>query len=270
MHLCGFNNMIKLLMEELHFVQEHPNHTFSGEDVTDYSEQDKYYVECLKAIENIMDIDAYIIDYMNKRVLYATKGCSAYLGREVNEHHFPDIQYLDKIIAEEEIFRISAVNSKAYDFFYSLPKERRLKCSFTQNYKIRASNGKTVLINHRGSILSLTGKGALRLTLCVISIPTNDKTGSAYIKMLDTGAVYEYISLSQRFIEVKTQKLSSKANMIIELASKGKTEAEIASELEISINTVKYHKKQIFSQIGVKNIAEAIQWTNNQKKMIKR
>jgi hypothetical protein len=84
-------------MEELHFVQSHPNHTFSEEDITDYSEQDKYYIHCLKAIENIMDIDAYIIDYMNKQVLYATKGCSVYFGKEVNEHSFFGIGQLDKI-----------------------------------------------------------------------------------------------------------------------------------------------------------------------------
>lgn len=217
-----------------------------------------------------MDIDAYIIDYMNKRVLYATKGCSAYFGREVNEQSFFGIGQLDKIIVQEEVLRISTVNSKVYDFCYSLPLERRLKLTFTQNYKIKAQNGNTVLINHRGSILSLTEKGALRLTLCVISLPTSDKVGNSYIKMLDTGAVYEFIPSSQRFVEVKTQKLTSKADMVIKLASKGKTEVEIAKELKISINTVKYHKRQIFARLGVKNIAEAIQWTNNQKKMIKR
>lgn len=256
-------------MKQLHFVQSHPNHTFSDEDKKDYSEQDKYFIQCLKTMENIMDINAYIIDYVNKRVLYATKGCSAYLGKEVNEHSFFSIQHLDEIVVPEEIARISAVNAKVYDFCYSLPKERRLKCYFTQNYRIRARNGNAVLINHRGSVLSLTEKGALRLTLCVISIPTSDKVGNAYMKMLDAGAVYEFIPSSQKFVEVKTQKLTPKADMIIKLASKGKTEAEIANELGISINTVKYHKKQIFSRIGVKNIAETIQWANNQKKMIK-
>lgn len=257
-------------MEELHFVQSHPNHTFSEEDKTDYSEQDKYFIQCLKTIENIMDIDAYIIDYVNKRILYATKGCSVYLGKEINEHSFFGIEHLDNILAPEEVSRITVVNSKVYDFFYSLPIRRRLKFYFTQHYKIRVRNGNTVLVNHRGSILSLTEKGGLRLTLCVLSLPTSDKVGNAYIKMLDTGTVHEFIASSQMFVEVKTQKLTSKADMVVKLASKGKTEAEIAKELGISINTVKYHKKQIFSRLGVKNIAEAIQWANNQKKMIKR
>lgn len=257
-------------MENLHFVQSHPKHTFSEKDKKDYSEQDGYFIQCLKTMENMMDINAYIIDYINKRILYATKGCSLFFGKEVNERSYLDIQHLDSILLPEEVPRISAVNSKVYEFCYSLPIRRRLKFYFTQDYKVRAKNGSSILINHRGSILCLTEEGALRLTLCVISYPTSDKVGNAYIKMHDTGIVYEFISSSQKFVEVKTQKLTSKANMIIELASNGKTEAEIARELGISVNTVKYHKKQIFSRIGVKNTAEAVQWVNNQKKMIKR
>ena len=57
---------------------------------------------------------------------------------------------------------------------------------------------------------------------------------------------------------------------ILKLASNGKTETEIAEILGISIPTVKYHKKKIFARIGVKNTAEAIQWMNNQKKLVKR
>ena len=40
--------------------------------------------------------------------------------------------------------------------------------------------------------------------------------------------------------------------------------------LGISLPTFKYHKKKIFARIGVKNTAEAIQWMNNQKKLVKR
>lgn len=257
-------------MKESHFVQLHPYHPFSEEDKTDYSEQDKYFIQCLKSMENIMDIDAYIIDYKTKNILYATKGCSIYFGKEIKEHSPLSIRHLDKILIPEELIRISLVNSKVYDFFYSLPINRRSKIYFTQDYKIKARNGNVVLINHRGTILSLTEDGELRLTLCVISCPTSDKVGNSYIKMVDTGTVYEFITSSKKFVEVKTQKLTSKANKIIQLASNGKTEEEIANELKISVNTVKYHKKRIFAQLGVKNTAEAIQWINNQKKLVRK
>jgi len=255
-----------------HFVQSHPLHTFDQDDRKDYSHKDKYFIQSLKAIENIMDIDAYIIDYVNERVLYATKGCSILGGNNyVDSNSFIGLTYFDEVISPEDLPTISVINSKVYEFLYSLPIKRRLNFYFTQDFRIKIKHSnKTTLINHRGTVLDITDKGALRLTLCVNSFPTNDKPGNAYLKLTDTNTIYEFMKSSQKFVEVKTQKLTSQATTVLKLASNGKTESQIADILGISIYTVKYHKKRIFSQLGVKNTAEAIQWMNNQKKMVKR
>lgn len=49
------------------FVSSHPSHVFDTEDSIDYSERNQHFIQCLKALEALMDIDAYILDYMNKR-----------------------------------------------------------------------------------------------------------------------------------------------------------------------------------------------------------
>lgn len=257
-------------MKQTHFVQTHPLHIFSECDYTDYSHRDNYFIQSLKAMENFMDIDAYIIDYLNRRILYATKGCSAYFGNKADKNTDWDIDHLDKIILPEDLSKLAIINSRVYDFFYALPKERRQLCYFTQDFRVQTKKNPHVLINHKGTVLDLTDNGTLRLTLCIISHPTSDKPGNAYIKMTDDNTVYRFISSSGKFVEVKTQKLTSKAATILKLTSNGKTEIEIAEILKISVNTVKYHKKRIFAQLEVKNAAEAIQWMNNQKKMVRR
>ena len=62
------------------FVSSHPSHGFDTEDSIDYSERNQHFIQCLKALEALMDIDAYILDYMNKKILYVTKGSSLFLG----------------------------------------------------------------------------------------------------------------------------------------------------------------------------------------------
>ncbi len=119
-------------------------------------------------------------------------------------------------------------------------------------------------------MLDLTNDGALRLGLCVISFPTAEKPGNAYVKMNDNSVVYQYMPSSGKFVEVKTQKLTPRATSILKLASNGKTDAQTAELLGLSLYTVKWHKKQIFARLGVKNTAEAIQWMNNQKRLVKR
>lgn len=255
-------------MTDSSFVQFNPKHVFYENEETDYSLRDQFHIQSLKAIENLMDIDAYIIDYINRRILYATKDSFIRLDRNIDENTFVGVSYLDNVIFEEDLPKISVINSKVYEFVYSLPIERRLNLCFTQDFRIKTKNGCIALINHKGTILDLQNDGTPRLTLCVYSTPTNDKPGNSYIKITDSKKIYEFMSASQKFVEVKTQKLTSKATKVLKLASNGKNEVQIAETLGISLSTVKYHKQKIFSQLGVKNTAEAIQWLNNQKKMI--
>lgn len=60
-------------MEELHFMQKHPSEIFPNEDKIDYSEKNKCFIQSLKTMENLMDMNAFIIDNLNKQILYATQ-----------------------------------------------------------------------------------------------------------------------------------------------------------------------------------------------------
>ncbi|MDG1802787.1 MAG: response regulator transcription factor [Paracoccaceae bacterium] len=52
--------------------------------------------------------------------------------------------------------------------------------------------------------------------------------------------------------------LSRKERAILEALSKGLTNRELAKELDISINTVKFHLSNLFEKLSVKNRAQAI------------
>lgn len=54
------------------------------------------------------------------------------------------------------------------------------------------------------------------------------------------------------------QQLSRKEHVILEALSKGLTNRELASELDISINTVKFHLSNLYDKLNVKNRAQAI------------
>ena len=254
------------------FVSSHPFHVFDTEDSIDYSERNQHFIQCLKAFEAFMDIDAYILDYMNKKILYVTKGSSLFFENTLDDIQREGYLYFEKFIHEKDIEARAPCNRRVFEYFYSLPLNKRLNFNgyYTYDLRVRDRRGKMVLINQKITILDLTNDGIIRLTLCVISYPTAEKPGNAYLKLNDNSVVWQYIPSIDKFVEVKTQRLTSKAMMILKLASNGKTETEIAEILGISIPTVKYHKKKIFARIGVKNTAEAIQWMNNQKKLVKR
>ena len=46
--------------------------------------------------------------------------------------------------------------------------------------------------------------------------------------------------------------------IVLKLISQGLTTEAIALEMGISVNTVKYHKKKVFSELGVQSTGEAV------------
>jgi DNA-binding NarL/FixJ family response regulator len=50
--------------------------------------------------------------------------------------------------------------------------------------------------------------------------------------------------------------LTPRQRQVLELVAAGRSNAEIASELIISVNTVKFHMRTIYSQLGVRNRRE--------------
>lgn len=220
------------------------------------------YVSLLKSFESSMDIDAWILDYKNERIVYATKNSNILINNNIR---ILDFSYFENILPQKELQTLIKISQAGFNFFYSLPINRRLNGYITYDLRIKRPC-RFLLMNIKFSPIILTGKGIIRLALCIMSNSVNCKSGNVYIKMNDTLKVYELIEKSDKFVEIKKQKISSKSFSVLQLASKGMKEAEIAETLNISLSTVKYHKKQIFDKLNVKNTVEAVQWINNQKK----
>jgi DNA-binding NarL/FixJ family response regulator len=55
-------------------------------------------------------------------------------------------------------------------------------------------------------------------------------------------------------------RLSPREMEVLEFAARGKTNPEIAEELNVSENTVRFHMKNIFEKLGVTNRTEAAAW----------
>ncbi len=62
----------------------------------------------------------------------------------------------------------------------------------------------------------------------------------------------------ESFQEKKLKELSARENNVITLLSEGKSYAVIGEELNVSLNTIKYHIRNIYEKLHVKNKVEAI------------
>ncbi|SHF46513.1 regulatory protein, luxR family [Mariniphaga anaerophila] len=248
------------------YIFNHPKHRFTTreEDIATLN----HFKQLLSVISNLSDIDAYVLNYKENTFEYITPGSRLLKCTPVKVPNALGFDYYKEIVHPKDFEFLIKINRTGFDFFYNLPITRRKNGYITYNFRIKNKNGKYQIVNHKLTPLQLTNEGAIVYSLCVLSEPTSDSPGNAYVKMNDTLKVYEFLPDKMKFVEVVTQKLSQRLYELLKFASQGKKAKEIAELMRISVNTVKFHKKTIFEKTGTKNIAEAIQWMNNQKLMM--
>ena len=77
--------------------------------------------------------------------------------------------------------------------------------------------------------------------------------------------VFPYEVLSPSTKDTQLAELTSKEFQILEYLSQGKTNRQLASHFQISINTVKFHLKNLYEKICVDNRAHAVAFYNEAK-----
>ncbi len=67
----------------------------------------------------------------------------------------------------------------------------------------------------------------------------------------------------ESFQEKKLEELTERENKVLTLLSEGKSYANIGEELNVSLNTIKYHVRNIYEKLHVSNKSEAIKFFKN-------
>ncbi|MBS1636958.1 MAG: response regulator transcription factor [Bacteroidetes bacterium] len=81
------------------------------------------------------------------------------------------------------------------------------------------------------------------------------------VRMVNDNSIYvpdDYSHLIKKFREISNNNLSAREVEILKLIAQEKTSAKIAEELNLSINTIESHRKNIFYKLQVKNVAGMI------------
>ena len=79
--------------------------------------------------------------------------------------------------------------------------------------------------------------------------------------------IFEYNPKLNRFIENKYQNITKQESIILKQLAQGYTETQVAEQSKGSVNTIKFHKKNLFKKLGIASITSALQWFNIYKKL---
>ena len=226
---------------------------------------DSLHMNYLQAINSLTNNVFYIFDYTRNKLIYPDNLI------QFLEHEFPltkhGYQFYEKYVHPEDLKMLVKINNLAFDFFYTLKQDQRKYVNIVYDMRLKGINGDYILVNHHQTPLKLTGDGKIAQALCQISLACYQHPGNIFIKLNHTKIIFEYNPQLNSFIENKHQNITKQESAILKQFAQGYTETQVAEQLKVSVNTIKFHKKNLFKRLVTTGITSALQWFNIYKKL---
>lgn len=215
------------------------------------------YIETAKAFARNMFRPVFIVDLFENKYQYVSNLSSFLFGNCLSEDSNSIIDKHQPSFVSEEATQLKLILSKAYDLFltFSIEERRELVFSF---YTYLQYNGNKKIVHLRISPLALTDDGDLWLVLCTTSLSSRKRPGHYVMKLYNDSEYLLYHPDKDRWFHKEGLVLSFEEKEILLLSSQGYTMKEIASKLGKTEDSIKLHKRVIFSNLGVRSITEAV------------
>lgn len=236
---------------------------FSVKDTEINSDILDYYMKLFDSFSRVTQLSFYVVDYHKKGFIYVSDNplfLSGYSREEVSEM---GLEFYGKVVSQEDMKRLEVFNYEAYKIFHTYPVDFRRNMSMSFDFELIQPDKRSILINHKYTPVCLTESGQIWLALCVVTLSTKKAPGSI-TAMLD-GKYYEFnfCPKTNKLIKKDIVLLSRREKEVLQLSVQGNSNEQIGNKLFIDINTVKFHKRNIYSKLDVKNINEAITYAQN-------
>lgn len=218
----------------------------------------EFLIQLARAFSQMTYQSLYIVDYSKKGFIYVSDNPIFLCGTRPEQVLREGYMFYLKNVPEKDLEMLLQINTAGFAFFNQLTKEDRSNYFISYDFHLKQQKGDLMLINHKLKPLLLDHHGNPWIALCLVSISSNKKAGNIRFKNSELNKSYEFNIEANEWHEVKMISLNNREKNILMLSAQGLTMEEIASQLFLSADTIKFHKKNIFRKLNAKNITEAI------------
>lgn len=228
----------------------------------DYQQIEEHYIRIADFIAQNSHKCVYLVDYHQKRILYASEGFRFWLGLDLSQNNYLDYHFYLRHIPEKDIPIFQEFNRACLAFFNRLPLEERTSYTYSTDIHFLHGN-KLRLANQQFAPLLLDSNGNCRLAICVFSFSCWKNSGHFLAMRKGNPYYYEYSLEQHCWVPYERTQLNSLQHEILNLASQGFNVNEIGSLLCKSPETIKSAKKELFTKLGVHTMTSAIIYAMN-------
>ncbi|MEM1338181.1 MAG: LuxR C-terminal-related transcriptional regulator [Bacteroidota bacterium] len=226
--------------------------------------QTSNYLEVIEAFARTTYRSIYVIDYHKKGFEYVSENPLFLCGLSAKEVQEMGYDFYFKYVPKEDLQLLLKINTIGFDFYEGLPLEERKKHTISYDFHLKNEEGKVVLINQKLTPLFLTEKGKIWKAICIVSLSSQQSSGNITIYKNGEES-YEYNSRDDCWRTHQKIELSEREKEIVQYSIRGYSINEIAHNIFVSPDTVKFHRRKLFEKLDVANISEAISYVTVNK-----
>lgn len=221
------------------------------------------FIDAVDAFSRTTNQSIYVIDYYKQGFLYVSNNPLFLCGEASKDVLRAGYLFYVNHVPTEDLELLLVINQAGFDFYNQIPIKDRLKYSIAYDFHLIQGDKRLALVNHKLTPLVLDNKFNIWLALCVVTPSSNEQSGNIILTKKDGICDFKYDLVAKKWIEQKKVKLTAQERQIIAHAIQGLTIDEISSKMHISSATVKFHRKNIFTKLNVRNISEAVSYLSN-------
>lgn len=199
----------------------------------------------------------YIFNFQTLDFEIVSSGMEKMLGYSTDKF---TIDFFMSLVHPDDISWLVSFENRISRFFAEIPQEKIMKYKNRYDLRLRKKDGNYIRILHQASIAQMDKNGALIRTLGVHTDITHLKAeGKPVMSLIGLDGEPSYIDIDVKndYIE-SVEILTSREKDVLRLLISGYLSKEIASELNISKQTVDRHRKNMLNKNNLKNTAELI------------
>ena len=203
-----------------------------------------------------MGIGVYMLNYETASYLYVNNALSNFYRIDKEVFLKSDLRILDKIIHPDDLIHFLKIITKTAGLLLKMSFKEKTESKLKVFYRIRLANGSYSWCMQMNQVIHQSNTEKLIDFGTVILMPKNQ------VKHKVVG----YLSRGSKTIEINSSayvaegigSLTRREKEVLNFVSKGKSSQEIAELFDLSIQTVKIHRKNILKKLEVNSSIQAI------------
>ncbi|WP_267406625.1 MULTISPECIES: LuxR C-terminal-related transcriptional regulator [unclassified Chryseobacterium] len=235
--------------------------SFCKEDV--YLENKKAgekYLNVLQAIGKNIFGSIYIVDLETQKIEFISEKLFLFSGLKSSEVEKLGYKFFRKYAKKEDITILKKVHTEGFKFYECLNEEEKKSHTITYDFHIKNADSRDILVNHKITPVEISEEGNISKIVCIASYSLHKTAGNICVTSNTSDSYWRYNLDTEKWTEEYKITLKMREIEIIRLYLQGLTIDEIAKQLYVSPNTIKFHRSKLFEKIGVNNITEALSY----------